>query len=778
MPFLPMIAEMTLDKQSLVQDLAAVMLVAGLFAALFHYLGWPKVIGYITAGTVMGLPNLKQFLIASENSVNVLANLGIIFLMFTMGLELNIRKLRKIGGIVFPTAVYDLFAMLLLGYATGTYLLGWSFLPSLFLGAILCDSSTTLLAKSLDEMGCSKEFFASIIFGTTLSEDILTIGVMAVLTGLAMTGQFQAAELARQLGLLAMFLAGVLVFGFLMLPRFLNRIRIMKDEETLLIIILGICFGIAFIAEKMQFSLALGAFLVGAVVAESSVSRRVHEHTAALKHTFSAIFFVTIGLMVDLSQMWDNLLTILLLSVLVIVGKTANCMLASFITGLPHKDAIKTGIGLAQIGDFAYLVALLGIELCDKAEPYPRMYQLAVGVSVITTLVNPFLLKASQPFAEWLDKKMPGKIHQALSNYTLWTRRTGNQVKRSVVTPQFKRNIIMYGINLLLIAVVFVAAHYLQLKEELWNAMPKILADYRSILLWLISCLLCFPIIISLFINARKIAEILGHASVPSFIKQGLALPMQRMTRLIVLAILMYLVAIECTALSVLLIPSKIEMLCILICYIIVGLVWWKRIQPMALESQKTLQMVFDRDESSETEPETLSAMVQELSIPDGSGAIGKSLRFLHLRNKTGVTITKIQRLSGDVILNPGPKSVIEKGDTLYLLATDEQLQNTRNLLSQSSIEDSTIDTLSTMLSLQLDSILISEKSFACGKSLKELRLRNLTGANVVEVQHVDALQNDQPLPETPFKAGDKVTIIGNSDQLEQAKYLLVNGLP
>ena len=355
MPLLLPIAEMALSKQSLVQDLAAVMLVAGLFAALFHYMGWPKVIGYIAAGTVMGLPNIKEFLIASENSVNVLANLGIIFLMFTMGLELNIRKLRKIGGIVFPTAVYDLVAMLLIGYATGTYILGWGFLPSIFLGAVLCDSSTTLLAKSLEEMGCSKEFFATVIFGTTLSEDIVTIGVMAILTGLAMTGQFQAAELGKQLCLLAMFLTGVLVFGFLLLPRFLNRIRQMKDEETLLIVILGICFGIAFIAEKMQFSLALGAFLVGAVVAESSVSQRIHEHTAALKHTFSAVFFVTIGLMVDLHQMWDNILTILLLSIIVVVGTTANCMIASFVTGLSHKDAIKTGIGLAQIGDFARL---------------------------------------------------------------------------------------------------------------------------------------------------------------------------------------------------------------------------------------------------------------------------------------------------------------------------------------------------------------------------------------------------------------------------------------
>ena len=772
------IAEMALSKQSLVQDLAAVMLVAGLFAALFHYMGWPKVIGYIAAGTFMGLPNIKGFLIASENSVNVLANLGIIFLMFTMGLELNIRKLRKIGGMVFPTAAYDLAAMLLIGYATGTYILGWGFLPSLFLGAVLCDSSTTLLAKSLEEMGCSKEYFAAIIFGTTLSEDILTIGVMAILTGLAMTGQFQAAELGRQLCLLAMFLAGVLVFGFLMLPRFLNKIRQMKDEETLLIIILGICFGIAFIAEKMQFSLALGAFLVGAVVAESSVSHRIHEHTSALKHTFSAVFFVTIGLMVDLHQMWDNILTILLLSLIVIVGKTINCLLASFVTGLPHKDAIKTGIGLAQIGDFAYLVALLGIELCHKAAPYPQMYQLAVGVSVITTLVNPFLLKGSQPFSEWLDKRMPSRLRQALENYTLWTQRTGRQVKENAIPPFFKRNAIMYATNLLLIAVIFAAAHYLQGKEELWAALPSLLSNYRTILLWLLSCLFSFPLFIGAFINARKLAEGLGQASVPSFIKPGLAHPMQRMTYLIVLLILMLLVAIVFTALSVLLIPSKLEMLCILLCYVIIGFIWWKRIQPMALETQKTLQLVFDREDTPAQEPETLSSIVQQLPIPEHSGAIGKSIAALRLRNRTGITITRILHLNGESTLNPGPKTTIQKGDTLFLLANEEQLENTRRFLEQSDLGDSAMDTITTMLSLQLSSIYIPANGFACGKSLKELHLRNATGANVVRIEHKETPPTDNPGPDLLFQPGDKVTVIGNAQQMELARKLLIEGPP
>ena len=220
-----------LTKLTLVQDLAAVMLVAGIVAALFHLLGWPKVIGYIVAGSLMRMKFFNNLLISNEESINVLANLGIIFLMFTLGLELNIRKLRKLGRTVFPAAIYDLGMMILIGYVVGRQILGWDTIPSLFLGGVICDSSTTLLAKSLDEMGCSKEKFASVIFGTTISEDVLTIGIMAILTGLGMTGRFQAGELAKQLGLLGLFLTGVFIFGLLLADHHHGRdVRYLADR--------------------------------------------------------------------------------------------------------------------------------------------------------------------------------------------------------------------------------------------------------------------------------------------------------------------------------------------------------------------------------------------------------------------------------------------------------------------------------------------------------------------------------------------------------------------
>lgn len=770
---LPLCEITQLTKLTLVQDMAAVMLAAGLVAALFHYLGWPKVIGYIAAGTLMGLPQVKPFLITNEGSVNVLANLGVIFLMFTLGLELNIRRLRKIGGIIFPTAACDLGLMLLAGYALGRHVFHWDMLPSLFLGAVVCDSSTTLLAKSLDEIGCSKENFATVIFGITISEDVLTIGVMAILTGLAMTGQFQAMELAKQLGFLGLFLVGVMVFGLMLLPKFLDKLKKMKDDETLLIIILGICFGIAFIAEKMNFSLALGAFLVGAVVAESSVSARVHESTGALRNMFSAVFFVTIGLMVNPAQMWDNILEILAVTFVAIVGKTVNCMVASYALGQSHKDALKTGIGLAQIGDFAYLIALLGMTLGNGAEPYPRMYQIAVGVSVITTLINPFMLKASVPLGNWLDKKMPGKLLEALENYTLWTKRVGSQIASGNSQTNIKRHVIFYIIDLTLLAVIFMIAHFFLDQAFLKKLLPQFLFNHRHILLWIASCILSFPFMVSAFLHSRRAANDLAKATVPSFINENLYKSLHKLTKFIVIMLSMTLMIIIFSQLSALLFFDSNIFLVILAIYFAVCILGWKKVKKMAQEGQDILTSVINKEDD---DLEIKEDMPVTLALPDASGAIGMTLRQLRLRNRTGASVNKITRASGEILSNPGPKDTLEKGDTLTLAANNEQLQKTKELLSQDEIDSEDFSSLTRILEIHVEPVKLTDNDYANGKSLKEIRLRNLAGTTVVRVEHPDKTATDNPGPDQILSAGDTVFVLGLSEQIKDSKQILAVG--
>jgi len=767
-----------LTKLNLIQDLAAVMLIAGLVAALFHYLGWPKVIGYIAAGALITVSPFKDFLIADEGSVLVLANLGVIFLMFTLGMDLNIRKLKRIGPTIFPTAVWDASLMLLAGYAVGRYVFKWDMLPSLFLGAVICDSSTTLLAKSLEEMGCSKAKFASIIFGVTLTEDVLTIGLMAILTGLALTGQFQAAELAKQLTLLVLFLVGVLVFGLLLLPKFLNRLQQLKDDETLLAIVLGVCFGVSFVAEKMNFSLALGAFLVGAVVAESTVLKRVHDRTGVLRSMFSAVFFVTIGLMVNPAQMWQYKWAILLVVVVVLVGKTINCMIGAFVTGQPFRESVQIGVGLAQLGDFAYLVALMGLTLSNNASPYPEMYQIAVGVSVITTLINPFLLRNSVHFSAWLERSMPARLQRALDGYTRWADRTIHQVEADPNRGVMRRHLVWYVLDLAMLVVVFMIAHYLDGKHQLWQGFPGFISRNRSLLLWVCSCIVTLPFLVSGFLHARQLGRELGRATVPQVLADRWALPLRRLTIMIIIFFAMSLMAIAFWFLSNLLLLNRWIFVITLAVYGVICWKSWHKVKAVALEGQKTLNDVLNREDAPEHDDgDMLEAPAgTRMVLAENSGACDMTLGELRLRNRTGASIFRLQRTDGSILENPGATDVLKAGDQVYLVGSESQLEATRELLAQREI--AVLQTgFADMFELHTESLVVPDNSPACHRRLADLQLRNQTGVSVVRIERQGQVVTAHPGPDDVLEPGDLVYILGTDAQLADAKDFLL-GIP
>jgi CPA2 family monovalent cation:H+ antiporter-2 len=763
-----------LTKISLVQDLAAVMLAAGLVAAFFHYVGWPKVVGYICAGVLMGLPPLKQFMISNEASINVLASLGIIFLMFTLGLELNVRRLRKIGSTVFPTAVFDMTLMILLGYAFGRHVFGWSWLPSLVLGVMICDSSTTLLAKSLEEMGCSRSKFAAVIFGTTITEDVLTIGVMAILTGLFLTGQFQAMELVRQLGYLSLFLVGVLVFGILLLPRFLDHMSRLKDDETLQLIVLGVCFGIAFVAEKLNFSIALGAFLVGAVISESKVLKRVHEHTVALRSMFSAVFFVTVGLMVNPLQMWNNAGGIALLVLLVLVFKTVNCFTAALVSGQSFRESLLIGVGLAQLGDFSYLVALLAIDLANGSEPYQQLYQLAVGVSVVTTLINPFLLKKTMDASERVHGMLPASWREILDKYHAWVNRARHQVAGSRQRGQLTRHGLFLLLDTMLIAVVFWVAAFFKEQDAWWALFPDLVrGEMKNYILWLVACLFCFPIAVSAFLHGRKAAEDLAQATVPSFLDERWAAPLRRFTCGGVMIFCAAFVALELGVLSVTVLGlAPLGWLMMLSFYLVACLVAWKKVKRLAVEGQSALKAVLDGDEIVHPPGDDVSAagVGHPLTLSSDSAACSMTLEQLHLRKRTGATITRIVRENQELVDYPGPDTVLHIGDTLYVRGSDKQIQAASELLAQATIDLHAIPALSHLIDLHVEAIRIPQGSPHSEKKLADLRLRNHTGVTVVRIERNGQALQGPPGPQDQICADDRIFVLGSSEQIEATR--------
>lgn len=379
-----------------IQDMAIIMLIAGLSTVICHLLKQPIVLGYILAGIVIG-PHTPPFSFISDvTTVKTLAELGVIFLMFSLGLEFDLHKLAKVGIAAIVASTFEIVLMIALGYGIGR-LFGWSQIDSIFLGAILSISSTTIIVKVLNELGLKKQPFAQLIFGILVIEDIFAILILALLSSIAVTGSLQANDVIFTAMKLSSFLMVSLIAGILIVPKLLFFIAKFNSKEMLLITVLALCFGFCLLVAKLDYSIALGAFIIGAIIAESQELKKIENLINPLRDMFSAIFFVSIGLLFDLNVVSGYIFPILVITIAVIIGKVLSCSLGIFITGRDGKTAMRAGMGLAQIGEFSFIIASLGITLNVTGN---FLYTVAVGVSIITTLTTPYLIKYSDTVAE------------------------------------------------------------------------------------------------------------------------------------------------------------------------------------------------------------------------------------------------------------------------------------------------------------------------------------------------------------------------------------------
>ena len=382
------------------QDLAVVMMVAGLVTVLFHRFKQPVVLGYIMAGVIIG-PHTPPFpLIHEEETINTLAELGVILLMFSLGLEFSLRKLRQVGGTAFIAAFLEILLMVWVGYEIGR-LFGWSTMDCIFLGAILSISSTTIIVKALGELGKTKERFAQLIFGILIIEDILAIAMIALLSGIAMTGSLNVGQVGTTIGKLAIFLVATLVVGLIAVPRLLGYVARFKSNEMLLVTVLGLCFGVSLLAVKLGYSVALGAFIIGAIVAEAREIHRIETLVEPVRDMFSAIFFVAIGLLIDPKMLGAYWLPILVITLAVVFGKVFTCAFGAFMGGNGSRTSLRVGMGLAQIGEFSFIIASLGLTLNVTSK---FLYPIAVAVSAITTLLTPYLIKSADGLVNLFDR--------------------------------------------------------------------------------------------------------------------------------------------------------------------------------------------------------------------------------------------------------------------------------------------------------------------------------------------------------------------------------------
>jgi monovalent cation:H+ antiporter-2, CPA2 family len=664
-----------MHNAAFLQDLAVVMVIAGAVTVLFHRLKQPVVLGYIIAGVIIG-PHTPPFgLIQDHKTIEIMSEMGVIFLLFSLGLEFSLRKLREVGATAFIAAFLEIVLMLWAGYEIGR-LFGWTAMDSLFLGAMLSISSTTIIVKALADLGKAREKFAQLIFGILIVEDILAIALIALLSGVAMTGSLQAADVFLNLGRLGIFLIAAVVVGLLTIPRVIGYVARFKSDEMLLIAVLGLCFGLCLAAAKLGYSVALGAFLVGAVMAEARQIAAIHRLTEPIRDMFSAVFFVAIGLLIDPRILVQYAVPIVVITVAVVVGKVVTCSFGTFVAGHNPRTAMRVGMGLAQIGEFSFIIAALGVNLKVTS---PFLYPIAVTVSAITTLLTPYLIRSSDTVVARLGRIAPRGLVNIAAVYTQWL---GARAARpsSMAAQLLRRWTWQMALNIALCIATFTVAIIVSRKAP--ERLIQFAGSSRVVnpILWLAASLVCLPLLIATFRKLQAVGLLLAQSAVaPAAAGERTAAVRSVISQAIPMAGLVAM-ALIVLALSSALLPATNTLLVLGILVFVVAMMMWRTFIKLYSKAQYALVETLSQPPPPhrDDQPRQLSdllagAELKPIVIRSDSPAAGRLIAELRLRTLTGASIVGIQR-NGVSIVNPGPEDDLQAGDKVLLLGTQAHL--------------------------------------------------------------------------------------------------------
>ena len=669
-----------MSENAFFQDLAMLMAAAGVVAAAFARLRWPKVIGYILAGVVMSEHTWGGSFLAHPSSAGTIGQLGIVFLMFGMGLSFSPREMRRIRSVAVPAALVDTAVMIWLGYTVGTRVFDWSPAQSFFFGVAICDSATTLLAKVIDEAGWGDRPFAKYVFGTSLCEDIICVGAISVATGFATGGSATFGAFAKSLSLLGVFFLSVLVFGFILVPRLLTSVARRRDDEALVLTLLGCCFLVSYFAYMFRFSLALGAFLVGVIGGSSEARDRLERLTGPLKAMFSAVFFVSIGLLVDPAAMWSSLPEILLVSAVVVVGKFVNITVASLAAGLDVRTAVVNGMCLAQIGEFAFMVAILYAGIAGDAGS--KMFTIAVGVSLLTTLANPWFVKASGAAGDFAERIVPERFRFRLAAYHAWLEKIRSS-QGSPAFAAFKSAAIRLGVY----AVLMFAGQFTvkALYKFDFSRFSRFFECHDEVFFFFLSNIFVVAMLPLVLSTARSLGDGVAQllAGEGEMRWKG---PLRQVARVFVLCGVLALFFLEWIMVSTSIAPRSgwtAEVLWTVIA--LVGIVGWRLFVKAGRRATSRFEEALTAEERNEGLVKTMTITIPEegvrrFTLGADSPAVGGTVVTLNVRAKTGASIVAAER-DGRIVRNIGPEWEFRVGDVLTAIGEPSQIAALKDLL-------------------------------------------------------------------------------------------------
>lgn len=718
----------------LIKDLAIILAVAGIMSFFFRKIKQPVVIGYLLAGMVVG-PHTPPFLLVTDiPSIQTLAELGVIFLMFTLGLEFSFRKLAQVGFSAFITATSEVIFFLFAGYALGRAI-GWSQMESIFLAAMLSISSTTIIIKALDEMNLKKHRFAQLIFGVLIVEDLYAILMLVGLSTMAQEQTFDIVNLSLSALKLLFVIGSWFLIGFFVVPRFIKQADKVSNPELTTIISLGFCLALVVIANYFGYSSALGAFIMGSILAETSLIHEIESRMEPLKDLFGAIFFVSIGMLIDPTILFDHIGLILLLSAFTIIGKIISTSFGALASGQTPTHSLQVGMGLAQIGEFSFIIATLGMALKVINED---IYPIIVAVSLVTTFTTPFFIKYSIPVGRYAEKNLPLKARDLLSRYTLWIEHNKTQLRRYEYRGQI---ILRWLISGVMITLIFLLSRHL-LADQIKN---------HGMLVFFIPLVISLPFIWAMLFGHRKI---LAENKVEEIKRLPIMIsPMLTFAWIVTLSALFfpirYVLPISAVFLTV-----------------FIGLTY-RKLETSYHWFEQNFMNSFDQKKPKENEifnhlaPWNIHLV--NLRVHSNSCHVQKQLIEAQLRTRYGVNIVAIKRGLMNMVA-PGPHHTILPGDELIVLGTDEQIDQVRVELETPHSE---MDQVKTIGDYELRYIYLNEIPGMAGKSIRQSGLRENFHALIVGIERAGK-RIINPDTDSYLEADDKLWLVGGRKDIER----------
>lgn len=740
------------ELPTLIADLALILICAGITTLIFKRLKQPLVLGYIVAGFLASphMPVTPSVMDAAN--IKTWADIGVIFLLFALGLEFSFKKIMKAGGPAIIASLTIIFCMILVGVAVGLGF-GWKRMDCIFLGGMLAMSSTTIIYKAFDDLGLRKQRFAGLVLSILILEDILAVVLMVMLSTMSVSKNFEGTEMIASIGKLIFFLILWFIVGIYMIPVFLKRMKKWMGDETLLIVSLALCFGMVVLAAKTGFSAAFGAFMMGSILAETVEAEQIDRLVRPVKDLFGAIFFVSVGMMVDPSMIAEYAVPIIVVTLAVILGQAMFGTFGVLLSGQPLKIAMQCGFSLTQIGEFAFIIASLGVALHVTSS---FLYPIVVAVSVITTFLTPYMIRLANPASVMVERVLPASWRSFLQRYSSGSQTVNHQNNWKKLLTAIVRIVIVYSI--LSIAVIVLSFQFVV------PLFKQSLPHFWASLLGAVFTILCIaPFLRAIVVKKNHSIEFMALWNDNRFNRGPLV---STIVIRIVIAVMFIMFIIAS------LFKTSVGLMLGLAVILVVLMVFSRRLKKQSiLMERRFLQNLRYRDMHAEymgeKKPEYAGSLLSrdlhltDFEIPAESLWAGKTLKELGFGEKYGIHIVSVLRGTRRINI-PGASFRIYPADKVQAIGTDEQLNTFSEQLTRvaSSVEEPDIE----KREMSLKQFLVDKDSVFLGKNIRESGIRDKYRCLIVGVERGGVLRT--PDVKVPFEEGDIVWVVGENEHV------------